>query len=392
MPDYAERMADIPFSDIRKIFEEVTRLKQQGHPTIPFHIGRPDFDTPEHIKQAAKDALDHGLTAYTSNYGLPELRQALARKLASENNMSVDPDTQIIVTVGANEAVLMIMMGMLNPGDEVLIPEPMWLHYFYCAQLAGARVVSIPVRAENAFQLDPDDVRKRISPRTKMLIINSPHNPTGAVYPEQTLREIASIVQEHDLLLVSDEIYEKILFDGAVHISPGSFPEIADRTITVNGFSKSYAMTGWRLGYVVASPAHIDILVRVHQYTTVCATSFAQAGAVAALNGPQESIQTMLDAFAARRRVLIDAFQDMPGAALSPTQGAFYAFPSIQLPGMDSNRFAEALLKETGVALVAGASFGQAGEGHVRIAYSCSLPDVEAGLAALRAFLIRHMP
>ena len=208
---------------------------------------------------------------------------------------------QIIVTVGANEAILLAMLATLNPGDEVLVPDPMWLHYFYCAQLAGARVVSVPLRAEDGWQLDPAEVERRITPRTRMVVLNSPHNPTGAVYPRATFEAIAEIVERHDLLLLSDEIYQKLRYDGVEHVSPAAMPQIADRTITVDGFSKTYAMTGWRLGYVVAPPQLIDSMIRVHQYTTVCATSFAQAGAVAALRGPQESVQAMVAEFDHRR-------------------------------------------------------------------------------------------
>lgn len=200
----AERMQLIPFSNIRTIFEQVDRLKADGRAIVPFHIGRPDFDTPQHIKEAAKQALDRGLTAYTSNYGLLELRQAIANSLARNNSTQVDSERQIIVTVGANEAILLAMLATLNPGDEVLVPDPMWLHYFYCARLAGAQVVSVPLHAADSWQLDPDEVARRITPRTRMVILNSPHNPTGAVYPRETFNAIADLVEQHDLLLLSD--------------------------------------------------------------------------------------------------------------------------------------------------------------------------------------------
>ncbi len=205
----AERMAGIEFSSIRKVFEQVDRLKAEGREVTPFHIGRPDFDTPTHIKKAAKHALDAGHTSYTSNYGLIELRRAISEKLRRDNGVEADPDRQIIVTVGANEAVLLAMLGLLDPGDEVLIPDPMWLHYPYCARLAGASVVSVPLSDSNDFQLDPDDVRSRITPRTRMLVLNSPHNPTGAVLSRQLIEDIVALAAQHDLLILSDEIYEK---------------------------------------------------------------------------------------------------------------------------------------------------------------------------------------
>ncbi|MDX1992225.1 MAG: pyridoxal phosphate-dependent aminotransferase [bacterium] len=385
----AERMRHIPFSEIRRLFEQVTRRKNEGLPTVAFHVGSPDFDTPDHIKEAAKQALDEGMTAYTSNYGIPELRTALARKLARDNGIQADPNTQIIVTVGTNEAIMMVMMGLLNPGDEVLIPDPSWLHYRYCAALAGATVVPVPLNERDGFQLNPDDIARRITPRTRMLLINTPHNPTGAVYREETLLGIAALVEKHGLLLISDEIYEKIIFNSTRHISPGSFENIAAQTITVNGFSKAYAMTGWRLGYVVAAPQIIKTLVRVHQYTTICAPSFAQAGAVAALEGPQQPMFDMIEAFDQRRQVVEAVLRETPGVSLVSPQGAFYAFPKISPLGLSSNEFAERILSEAGVALVPGSAFGDEGEGFIRIAYSCSLDDVQRGMSALRAFCER---
>lgn len=379
----ADRMDDIPFSGIRKVFEQVDRLKAEGKKIYPYYIGSPNFDTPAHIKDAAKQALDDGLVSYTSNYGLPQLREAIAAKLAADNGLTVDPNREIIVTVGANEAVLMIMLGLLNPGDEIIIPDPMWLHYFYCARLAGAKVVSVPLREANGFQLDPDDIRRAITPRTKMLVVNTPHNPTGVVFTRETLAAVADIAAEHDLYVLSDEIYEKIIYDDAEHVSLGTFPQIAEKTLTVNGFSKSYAMTGWRLGYVVARPELIGVLVRVHQYTTVCATSFAQAGANAALRGPQESITGMVAAFDERRKTLIEAFTQLPGASLVVPKGAFYAFPNLSALGDTSETVAARLLSETGIAVVPGSAFGDFGEGHVRISYACSLADVQNGMNAL---------
>ncbi|GAC1365603.1 MAG: aminotransferase class I/II-fold pyridoxal phosphate-dependent enzyme [Herpetosiphon sp.] len=385
----AERMKDIPFSSIRTIFEEVDRLKAGGQSVVPFHIGRPDFDTPQHIKDAAKQALDAGITAYTSNYGLLELRRAIADSLARDNGMRVDPERQVIVTVGANEAILLAMLATLNPGDEILVPDPMWLHYFFCARLAGARVVSVPLRAEDGYQLDPQEVERRITPRTRMIVLNSPHNPTGAVYPRATMEAVADIVYKHGLLLLSDEICQKMMYDGAGHVSPATIERIADQTLTVDGFSKTYAMTGWRLGYVVASPALVDSMIRVHQYTTVCATSFAQAGAVAALRGSQRCVAEMVAEFDRRRRAVIAACSANPALELVMPQGAFYAFPRIAASGLSSEQFAAQLLHEAGVAVVPGSAFGEYGEGHVRIAYACSLPNVERGMASLGNLLQR---
>lgn len=382
----ADRMKDIPFSGIRSVFEEVAKREAEGESIVPFHIGRPDFDTPEPVKSAAKKALDEGMITYTSNYGLMPLRAAIAAKLQRENQISVDPTSQIIVTVGANEAVFIAMMALLNPGDEVLIPDPMWSHYLWCARLAGAHVVSVPLKESNGFQLDPDDLEKRITKRTRMVVLNSPHNPTGVVFSRATLEAVAAIVAKHGLYLLSDEIYEQILYEGASHVSPASLAQIAHRTLTVGGFSKAYAMTGWRLGYIVASPEIIAILIRVHQYTTICATSFAQAGAVAALKEAKPYVTEMVREFDRRRRSIVRAFDRLADASLVTPTGAFYAFPNVKALDMTSREVASDLLQQANVAVVPGSAFGHYGEGYIRIAYSCALPDVERGLAAITDF------
>lgn len=393
----AERMEDIPFSSIRSMFEQVDEMKARGLAPIPFHIGQPDFDTPEHIRQAAKDALDHGLTAYTSNYGLPALRRAIAHKLQVDNNIQADPDRQIIVTTGSNEAILMAMLATLNPGDEVLIPDPSWLHYFYCARLAGAIPVSVPLREQNGFQLDPDDLERMASPRTRMLVLNSPHNPTGALFSPATVQAVARFVERRGLLLISDEIYEKLIYNQPAataqpaaseqtHTSPGSIPAIREQTITVNGFSKAYAMTGWRVGYAAASPRLIDAMIRVHQYTTICATSFAQMGAVAALNGPQDCVQSMLTEFSLRRAAIVEGIQRIPQLKLVPPRGAFYAFVNVKALGASSEEVARDWLEKAAVAVVPGSAFGEYGEGYIRISFACKLAQVVQGLQAIQHY------
>ena len=276
----ADRMSTIPFSGIRKMFEEVTRREKLGEKIIHLEIGRPDFDTPVHIKEAAKRAIDGGNVHYSSNYGIPELRDAIAKKLKRDNDLTYDPANEIVVTVGANEAVLITMMGLLNPWDEVLIPDPCWLHYFYCAQMAGAVPVSVPLREEKGFNPDLRDFRARLTSKTRMIVINTPNNPTGAVFGREVLEELAQLAREKDLFVISDEIYEKMVYEGNRHESIGGFPGMRDRTLTINGFSKIYAMDGWRLGYVAAPKEIMSALIRIHQYTTVCATTFAQWGAV----------------------------------------------------------------------------------------------------------------
>jgi aminotransferase len=384
-------MKDIPFSSIRSMFEQVDEMKARGLAPIPFHIGQPDFDTPEHIRQAAKEAVDGGLTVYTSNYGLPALRQAIAHKLEADNGIQVDPDRQVIVTVGSNEAILMAMLATLNPGDEVLIPDPSWLHYYYCARLAGAIPVSVPLREENGFQLNPDDLERMASPRTRMLVLNSPHNPTGALFSPETVQAIARFVERRGLLLISDEIYEKLIYSDQatgdpVYTSPGAIPAIREQTITVNGFSKAYAMTGWRVGYAAASPHLVDAMIRVHQYTTICATSFAQAGAVAALNGPQDCVQSMLAEFSQRRAAIVEGIRRIPQLKLVAPQGAFYAFVNVKALGANSEVVARDWLEKAAVATVPGSAFGEYGEGYIRISFACKLAQVMEGVEAIQRY------
>ena len=372
----ARRMASIPFSGIRKVFEEVTRREGRGQEIIHLEIGRPDFDTPNRIKEAAKRALDAGKTHYSSNYGIPELRRSIARKMEKGDGLVYDPTEEIIVTVGANEAVFMAMMALLDPGDEVLIPDPCWPHYFYCAEMAGAKAISVPLREENGFNPSLDDFRARLSPRTRMIVINSPHNPTGAVFERPALAELGELACERELFVLSDEIYGRILYDGAQHTSVATLPAMRERTVVINGFSKIYAMTGWRLGYVAAPAELIAAMVRVHQYTTVCAPSFCQWGAVEALDGPQTEADTMVAEFARRRDLAYHALSAMPGIRVVKPRGAFYILPNIQAYGRGSLEMTEYLLDEAQIAVVPGASLGAYGDRFVRISYANSYDNL----------------
>lgn len=378
----ANRMESIPFSGIRTIFEEVTRREKAGEKIIHLNIGRPDFDTPAHIKEAAKKALDEKKVHYSSNYGIPPLTQALADKLQQDNQMSYTP-SEIIVTVGGNEAVFMAMMGLLDAGDEVLIPDPCWLNYFYCVQMASGVPISVPAREEHQFTPHIDDFRSRITDKTKMIVINTPNNPTGAVYSAEFLSELAQLAVEKDLYVLSDEIYEKMVYDGHRHISFGSLPGMKERTVTVSGFSKNYSMTGWRLGFVAANPEAISAMVRVHQYVTICATSFAQWGAVAALTGPQDDVHHMVAEFDKRGALVSRALQEMPGIQVSKPAGAFYIFPSIKETGKSSQEMAEYLLDEAKIAVVPGHVFGDFGEGYIRLSYANSYENLEIALTSM---------
>lgn len=382
-------MQDIPFSGIRKIFQAATALEKEGKKVIHLELGRPDFDTPQHIKAAARQALDDGLVHYTSNYGLPELRQAIADKLRQENGLQVDPETEIIVTVGAGEAIFLITTALLDPGDEVLVPDLFWLNYQHCPHLSGAKVAPVPLREENNFQLDPDDLARAVTPRSKLIFLNTPHNPTGAVFDENTVAAVARIAQEQNLLVVSDEMYEKIIYDGVKHHSIGGWPGMAERTLTVNGFSKAYSMTGWRLGYVAGPRPLIDPLLKVHQYSVTCATSFAQKGAVMAYRGPQETVQEMVAEFDRRRKFLVEALGRIEGISCVRPQGAFYVFPSLKSFGLSSEKLAFYLLQEALVGVVPGTAFGARGEGYLRFSYANSYQNLEEAMDRVQAALAR---
>jgi len=387
----AQRMNPIPFSGIRKFVQEAAQLEKAGARILHLEIGRPDFDTPQHIKDAAKRALDEGHVHYTSNYGIPELREAIAEKLSRENNIVADPAAEIIVTVGTNEAIAVTMLALIDPGDQVLIPDPAWLHYFYCVQLAGGIPVHVPLRAENAFQLDPSDLRRAITPKTKMIVVNSPQNPTGAVLGQPVLAEIAQIASENNLLILSDEIYEKILYDGVKHFSIASIPGMAERTITANGFSKTYSMTGWRIGYVAAKREFTDAMIRVHQYTATSATSFAQFGALAACRGAQDCVRDMVKEFDRRRQFLTQALAKMDGLECVNPQGAFYAFPSIKRLNVSSDALALYLLRQAGVAVVPGSAFGEFGAGFLRLAYSNTYENIVEAVERM-SIALRQIP
>ena len=383
----ANRMTAIPFSGIRKVFEEVNRKEKAGENIIRLEIGRPDFDTPNHIKEAGKLALDQGRVHYSSNYGIIELREAIAEKLKRDNGLSVDPDSEVIVTVGANEAVFISMMALLDPGDEVLIPDPCWLHYFYCARMAGAIPVSVPMRMENRFNPNIEDFRSRLTPRTRMIVINTPNNPTGAVYSERVLKDFAELAIVNDLFVFSDEIYEKMVYNGERHYSTATFPGMRERTITINGFSKIYAMTGWRLGYAVADKELISALIRIHQYTTVCATSFAQWGAIEALKGPQTEAERMVKEFDRRRMLVYDALQEMQGIHVVEPKGAFYIFPNIRELGKTPEELTRYLLEEAKIAVIPGTTLGEFGVDFIRISYANSYENLEIAMERMHVAL-----
>lgn len=382
MRQIAERMDRIPFSRIRTIFERVNRLEQEGVPVIHLEVGRPDFDTPEHIKQAGYRALHSGQVHYTSNYGILPLREAIARKLEHDNHLVFNPKTEIIVTAGVSEGILITMMALLNPGDEVLIPEPLFPCYVKAARMAGAIPVAVPVYAKNKYQPARVDLESRLSKRTRMLVVTTPGNPSGVVMSESTLKDLACFSIENDLLVMADEIYEKLIYDNCRHISIASLPGMRSRTITLNGFSKSYAMTGWRLGYVAAEEWLIQALIRVHQYSVVCATSFAQWGGVAALEGSQMCVQTMVDEFNRRRLFLIEQLQNIPGISFPRPEGAMYVYVDVSRLTQSAYQLANDLLEHAHVAVVPW------DERHIRISYGNSYENLETALERMSECLL----
>ena len=374
------KMNDIPFSGIRKVTESVAKLEKEGKDIISLSIGRPNFDTPAHIKEAAKKSLDEGHIFYTSNYGTESLRQAVADKLKRDNGLDYEM-SDVIVTVGANQAVSIAMTALLDPGDEVLVPNPSWLHYFYCADLVGAKTVSYPLLEENNFNVVPEDIEKLVTPKTKMVIVNSPNNPTGSVLSKESLQAIADIAEKYDLVVLSDEIYEKLIYDDSVHHSIASLPGMRDRTVMIHGVSKSYSMTGWRIGFAVtANKEFISAMIRVLQYTVTCANSFAQDGAEVALNGPQDCVEDMRQQFDRRRKLVYDRINKIEGLSCIAPKGAFYCFVNIKKLGMSDEEASNYYINEAGVAMVPGSAFGEYGKGYLRVSFANSSENIEKAM------------
>jgi aspartate/methionine/tyrosine aminotransferase len=375
----AERMSLIPFSGIRKVFEEVHKRVSQGQHIVNLGIGRPDFDTPAHIKEAAKKALDEGHVHYASNYGIAELRKAIADKLERDNNLIFDPDSEIMVTVGANEAVFLTMVSFINPGEEVLIPDPCWPHYGPSVDLVGGVPVALPVYEKNDFNPTKVDISEKCSDRTKLIIVNSPHNPTGAIYSKQTMEDIAAIALERNLMVLADEIYEYLVYGDEQHHSIATIPGMRERTVTVNGFSKSYAMTGWRLGYVGVDRSLMSAMVRAHQYSTNCVSTFSQYGAVEALTGPQEEMESMVQEFSRRRDLVADKLRQMNNISFSEPKGAFYVMVNVSATGKPTETVADELL-DAGVAVVPGTTLGTFGGDYIRLSYANSYENLEIAM------------
>ncbi|WP_297516747.1 pyridoxal phosphate-dependent aminotransferase [Thermococcus sp.] len=380
----SDRLELVNPSEIRKLFD----LAQGVEGLISLGIGEPDFDTPEHIKEYAKEALDKGMTHYGPNAGLPMLREAIARKLRKQNGIEADPKSEIMVLVGANQAFIMGLATFLKDGEEVLIPSPMFVSYAPAVILAGGKPIEVPTYEENEFRLSVDDLEKHVSDKTRALIINSPNNPTGAVLTKKDLEEIADFAVEHDLIILSDEVYEHFVYDGAKNHSIASLDGMFERTITINGFSKTFAMTGWRLGFVAAPAWIIEKMTRFQMYNATCPVTFAQYAAAKALEDERswKAVEEMRQEYNRRRNLVWKRLNEMGLPTVKP-KGAFYIFPRIRDTGLTDKEFSELMLKEAKVAVVPGSAFGKAGEGYIRISYATAYEKLEEAMDRMEKVL-----
>lgn len=383
MRQIAKRMEQIPFSAIRTMLERVTKLEKAGAEIIHLEVGRPDFDTPEHIKQACQQAIVDGSVHYTSNYGIMPLREAISTKFSADNQLDYAPQNEIIVTNGVSQGIVATMLALLDPGDEVLIIAPIFPAYQSAAQMAGATTVTVPVYAKNDYQPQMSDLIAAKTPRTKMVVITTPGNPSGVVLNRKTLQQIADFAISNDFLVISDEIYEKIIYDDCEHVSIASLPGMRERTITLNGFSKSHAMTGWRLGYIGADAPLIDAIIRIHQNSVVCATTFAQWGGVAALEGTQEPTLEMVRELDRRRNLMMEQLQKIPQISFVRPQGAMYIYIDVIDAPMDAYALANELLEKANIAVVPW------DERYIRLSYSNSFENLNIAMKRMQDYFSR---
>jgi len=380
----SQRVNQIAPSGIRKFFDLLASMEG----VISLGVGEPDFTTPWHIREAAIYSLEKGQTMYTSNSGMPELRQELSRYLKDSYNLSYDPDTELLITVGVSEALDLATRAILDPGDEVIMPDPHYVSYDACVILAGGIPIMVPTSEESNFELSAADIEARVTSKTKAILIGYPSNPTGAVMSREKLARLAEVARRHQLLVISDEIYGRLVY-GVKHTCFTTLPEMKENTILLGGFSKAYAMTGWRIGYAAASKEIIAAMTKIHQYTIMCAPTMAQVAAIEALKSGESSVLEMVEDYNRRRLMIVKGLNDIGLRCFEP-RGAFYAFPSIKVTGMTSEEFAEKLLVEEKVAVVPGPAFGQCGEGYVRCCYATSLAEIEEALLRMGRFVKKH--
>jgi aminotransferase len=377
----AKKVRDLPPSGIRKFFDIASSVKD----VISLGVGEPDFITPWRVREASIYGVEKGKTTYTSNWGLIELREQISQYEQEGMGADYDPNKEILVTTGVSEGIDLAIRAITDPGDEILVVEPSYVSYRPCVIMAGGEPVSVPTRLENDFKVRKEDLEKYITPRTRAIVMNYPNNPTGSIMTQKDLEEVADVAIEHDLTIISDEVYEKLTYEGK-HASIASLNGMRDNTILLNGFSKAFAMTGWRLGYACGNDEVIEAMMKIHQYTMLCAPITAQLGAIEALKNGQDEMLDMVKEYNRRRRVIVRGFNSLGLTCFEP-KGAFYAFPSIVSTGLSSEKFAERLLFEEGVVVVPGSVFGDSGIGHLRCSYAASMENIKEALARIERFL-----
>lgn len=378
----SSRLSSLTPSPTLEITAKAKALKADGVDVISFGAGEPDFDTPQNIKEALYQAVENKFIYYTSAAGIAELREAVAEKLKKDNRADYTPD-KVIITPGAKQAIFEAVSAILNPGDEALVPQPHWVSYMPIIEIAGGKGVPIPVDSSDGFLVSGADIEDAVTPRSKLLILNSPNNPTGAVLDKKHLKDIADVCIEQDLYVISDEIYEHLIY-GVKHVSIASLPDMLERTITINGFSKTYSMTGWRLGYAAGPKEVIDPMIKLQSHSVSNTASFVQKAGLAALHGDQTFIKERVDEFKARRDLIVGLLNGISGVECTLPDGAFYAFPDFRSVGNDSLRLSEYLLDEARVAAVPGVAFGDAGEGFLRFSYAMSQEKILEGMMRIK--------
>jgi len=380
----SKRIASVPPSGIRRFFDIAATMDD----VISLGIGEPDFVTPEPITRAGMNSLARGETHYTSNSGILELRQAVARQLERLYGVRYDPEAEVLITVGVSEALYLAMTAVVEPGDEVIVPTPCFVSYQPEVTFAGGTPVSLPTRVADEFQVTAEALAAHITPRTKAVLIGYPNNPTGAVMTRPRLEALAQLAEEHDLLVISDEIYDRLVYGGHQHVCFATLPRMQSRSLILGGMSKNYAMTGWRIGYAAGPAPLVAAMRKIHQYTIMSAPTTAQVAAIEALEHGEDHVQAMVSEYDRRRRRIVDGLNDLGLPAFEP-RGAFYAFPSIVASGMDDETFAQKLLEEERVAVIPGSAFGPSGEGHVRACYATSYEQLEEALVRIGRFVER---
>ena len=383
MPAIASRMERMAPSGIRRVNEKALAMERAGETVIHFEIGRPDFDTPEYIKKAAIEALRSGDVFYTSNFGKMELRQAIAEKLKRENGLDYKAE-EILVTAGLSEAVFAVLAAILEEGDELLVPDPVWINYRNVPAFLNAVPVSYELKEENGYQLDLEEIRSKVTAKTRAIVLVTPNNPTGGVLCREVLQKLADLAVEKDLLVISDEVYERLIYDGTEHVSIASLPGMKERTFTMNGLSKTYSMTGWRLGYVAAPQEYIPALNKFHQHNTTCAVSFGQTAAIAALREEGDEVKAMVEEYQRRRDYAVQAVNAIDGLSCLSPKGAFYIFINCRALGISSADLSDYLLENAKIALVPGSVFGPGGEGYLRMSFANSYENIVEGCARLK--------